>query len=35
LKTQGQDLRKLIFEAPLVGAHGRAPRLYMVFVRKS
>jgi len=30
-----QDLRKLIFEAPFVGAHSRAPLLYMVFVRKS
>jgi hypothetical protein len=30
-----QDLRKLAFEAPLVGAHRRAPSLYVEFLRKS
>jgi hypothetical protein len=33
--TLGQDLRKLAFEAPLVGAHRRAPSLYVEFSRKS
>jgi hypothetical protein len=30
-----QDLRKLAFEAPLVGAHRRAPSPYVEFLRKS
>jgi hypothetical protein len=32
LLTQ-QDLRKLTFQSPLVGAHRRAPSVYVEFMR--